>query len=103
MTSDRLCIHLDKPTPCLGLRAPGFEKYADDRPSCQNIPAMIAGSEILAVNEIATYLDDNDKEEERKRSLRFVWPRKTTILLTLTHFLFCFITGLQRNFWSILF
>ena len=35
---------------------------------------------------------DNIKEEERKCSLHFVLPRKTTLMLTLTHSLFCFIT-----------
>ena len=58
----------------------------------------IAGSEILAVNEITAYdEEDDDKEEERKRSLRFVLPRKMTLPLTLTHSLFCFITNYFSN------
>ena len=104
--------------PCPGFKASGFEKYADDRPSCQNIQAffyakiqpgkgikiwvvMIASSEILVVYKITACIDDKEK---RKRSLCFVLPRKTTLLLTLTHSLFCFILICQ-NFqnWGLLF
>ena len=58
---------------------------------------MITGSEILAVNKIVVCGNeeqegDDHEAEERKRSLRFVSPRKTTLLLTRMHSLFCLFT-----------